>query len=145
MYCLIYITSQSLEAHSLNRQTSISGKCFKIFDEEFERKSLSDAKATCVSIGGSLVKITSRKKWWNIMKHVTGGWNSFWISENSFENTPTDTNSEDGSQIGLMNTFGLHKEFDGGILANLPKDYRQVPPQWNIVDRRQKHRFVCEI
>ena len=55
------------------------------------------------------------------MKAVTGGWNSFWISETSSDGVPSSTNAEDGAQIKVLNPFGFYTGYDGGVIVNLPR------------------------
>jgi len=117
--------------------------CYRVFDQEGDRRSYQDAQNYCSGIGGKLVTLTHRAEWWNVMRAVSEGWESFWISDSSLDQAPSSTNGEDGAQINVLDR--LSKNWDGGWVANLPEDYRQVPPQWDIVDKRQKHRFVCEM
>lgn len=119
--------------------------CYQVFDKESDRVTFEEAINKCDEIGGELAYITSRQEWWNVMRAVSNGWFSFWISENSLEQPPMTTNGQDGTQIKLLNTYKFDKYLNGGVVANLPNDYRMVPPQWNVVDSRQKHRFVCEM
>jgi hypothetical protein len=123
------------------RQTA----CYTVFDKESDRATFEEAKTKCDEIGGELAHITSRQEWWNVMRAVSNGWYSFWISETSLDHPPMRTNGQDGAQIELLNTYRFDKYLGGGVIANLPNDYRMVPPQWNVVDGRQKHRFVCEM
>merc|ERR1719483_1098139 len=120
-------------------------RCYRIFDDVSDRKTLVESKEICASIGGGLAVIRSREEWWKLMKAVSGGGNSFWISETSSEITPSTTNAKDGAQIEVINRHQFHELVDGGVIVNLMNDFRQVPPQWDIVDKRQRHRFVCEV
>ena len=106
-------------------------KCYKMIKISMD---LSSAVEKCNSINGKLAVVENRKVWYNLSKKMFGGFESFWIN---------DYESDDKlSYVHVVNRNDLNDGF--GLVANYYKDLRNYPPQWDIVDRREKHKFFCE-
>ena len=65
-----------------------------------------------------------------------GGWESFWIDAKGSD--------ENSSYMHVVNRRDI-SEGRSGLVANYYKDLRNYPPQWDIVDEREKHKFFCEL
>lgn len=115
-------------------QHSHDGICYKVFHQAKYLVTLDEAEQECDRIGGRIAEIQDRETWWVLMMLMTDGINSFWIDQNSDDQAAT---------MYVVDTDRVNPD-RAGLVANLAQDFRLVSPQWDIVDRRQRHRFICQ-